>query len=98
MKTIFSTFLLWFMFEICSSERRLPFARFPSIISRDSEPRRFEAYADNGGTVVGLSGSDFCILAADTRLSEQHMIRSRNISRVFQVSLFLGCFLSSYTD
>ncbi len=31
----------------------------------------FEPYKDNSGTVVGIAGKTFCILAADSRLSEQ---------------------------
>ena len=37
--------------------------------------------------MVGIAGSDFCLIAADTRLAatEQYFIRSRNTSRVFEV-------------
>ena len=41
----------------------------------------FDPYVDNGGTVVGLAGKDYCIIASDTRLSEQYTIRSRSVSR-----------------
>lgn len=54
---------------------------------------KFDPYVDNGGTVVGLAGRDFVILAADTRLSDQYTIRSRSISRIFEVDnglLFSG--------
>ena len=44
--------------------------------------REFNPYADNSGTVVGLAGRDFCILAADTRFSEGYFIRSRSLRRV----------------
>jgi 20S proteasome alpha/beta subunit len=56
------------------------------IIALGAE-RKFEPYADDGGTVVGIAGSDFCLIAADTRLAatEQYFIRSRNTSRVFEV-------------
>jgi 20S proteasome subunit beta 6 len=46
---------------------------------------KFDPYADNGGTIIGLAGKDFCIMAADTRLSDQYMIRSRSISRLFEI-------------
>lgn len=54
---------------------------------------KFDPYVDNGGTVVGLAGKDFVILAADTRLSDQYTIRSRSITRIFEVDdglLFSG--------
>jgi 20S proteasome alpha/beta subunit len=46
---------------------------------------KFDPYVDNGGTVVCVAGKDYCIIAADTRLSDQYMIRSRRISRIFEV-------------
>ena len=45
----------------------------------------FEPYKDNSGTVVGIAGHDFCLLAADSRLSEQYLIHSRNYSRILTV-------------
>lgn len=48
-------------------------------------PNEFDPYRDNGGTIVGLAGADYCIIAADTRLSDGYMIRSRNICRLFEV-------------
>jgi 20S proteasome subunit beta 6 len=47
---------------------------------------KFEPYSDNGGTIVGLAGSSYCIVACDTRLSDQFLIRSRNHCRVFELS------------
>ena len=49
----------------------------------------FDPYVDHGGTVVGLAGRDFCVLASDTRLSQGYMIHSRNHSRILEVSS--GC-------
>lgn len=46
---------------------------------------KFDPYADNGGGIVGLAGPDYCLIAADTRLSENYMIRSRLTSRIYQV-------------
>lgn len=45
----------------------------------------FDPYVDHGGTVVGLAGRNFCILAADSRLSQAHMIHSRNHSRLLAI-------------
>ncbi|CAM9111636.1 unnamed protein product [Pylaiella littoralis] len=46
----------------------------------------FEPYANNGGTVVAVAGRDFCIIAADSRLSDGYTILSRNVSRVHRLS------------
>jgi hypothetical protein len=40
---------------------------------------------DNGGTVVALAGDGYCLIAADTRLSEGYQIQSRNVSRIMKV-------------
>lgn len=47
----------------------------------------FDPYVDNGGTIVAVAGIDYCIIASDTRLSESYLIKSRNIPRLFEVSL-----------
>jgi hypothetical protein len=48
----------------------------------------FEPYADNGGTVVGIAGRDYCMIAADTRLADGYGISSRNISRIYKARAF----------
>jgi len=45
----------------------------------------FDPYIDHGGTVLGLAGHNYVIMASDKRLSEQYMIRSRNVSRIMQI-------------
>lgn len=45
---------------------------------------------DNGGTVLALAGPDYCVLAADTRLSSDYRIRSRNVTRLFEVRNEVG--------
>ena len=46
---------------------------------------KFEPYADNGGTIAAIAGPSYCILAADTRLSDGYIIRSRDIVRLFEL-------------
>lgn len=46
-----------------------------------------ELVEDNGGTVLALAGPDYCVLAADTRLSSEYRIRTRNVTRLFEVWL-----------
>lgn len=41
---------------------------------------------DNGGTILALAGPDYCIVGADTRLSSDYRIRTRNVSRLMEVS------------
>lgn len=53
----------------------------------------FSPYAMNGGTVLGLSGEDYAIIASDTRLSEGFTIHTRNSPKSYKVtdSTVLGC-------
>ncbi|CAM9934577.1 unnamed protein product [Scytosiphon promiscuus] len=46
----------------------------------------FEPYANNGGTVVAVAGRDYCIIAADSRLSDGYTILSRDVTRVHRLS------------
>jgi 20S proteasome alpha/beta subunit len=55
-----------------------------SLLQQES---KFDPYKDNGGTVVGIAGKDYCIIASDSRLSEKYLIRSRNVSRIFEVRI-----------
>ena len=45
-----------------------------------------EMVEDNGGTILALAGPDYCIVGADTRLSSDYRIRTRNVSRLMEVS------------
>eukprot|EP00051_Salpingoeca_urceolata_P027281 m.480796 g.480796 ORF g.480796 m.480796 type:complete len:216 (-) comp21955_c0_seq1:62-709(-) len=53
---------------------------------------RFEPYSQNGGTVVGIAGDDFAVIASDTRLSEDYSIHSRNSTKIHELtdSMVLG--------
>ncbi|KAI3405522.2 PRE7 [Candida oxycetoniae] len=46
---------------------------------------RFNPYSDNGGTVLGIAGEDFAVLAGDTRQVEGYSIQSRYEPRVHNV-------------
>eukprot|EP00730_Choanoeca_flexa_P008662 TRINITY_DN12517_c2_g8_i2.p1 TRINITY_DN12517_c2_g8~~TRINITY_DN12517_c2_g8_i2.p1 ORF type:complete len:178 (+),score=21.77 TRINITY_DN12517_c2_g8_i2:238-771(+) len=54
---------------------------------------RFDPYAQNGGTVLGIAGEDYALIASDTRLSEGYEIHSRNSPKCFQLAphTVLGC-------
>jgi len=47
---------------------------------------RFSPYAMFGGTVVGIAGEDYAIIASDTRLAERFYIHSRNLPKTYQLS------------
>jgi len=53
----------------------------------------FNPYQDNGGNVVAVSGNDYCVIAADTRLSVGFSIISRNTSKVSKLTE--NCYLLS---
>lgn len=44
---------------------------------------RFNPYSDNGGTILGIAGKDFAVLAGDTRHTSGYSINSRYESKVF---------------
>lgn len=46
----------------------------------------FSPYTDNGGTVVGISGKDYVVIASDTRLSTGYQIYDRNQPKLFQLT------------
>eukprot|EP00930_Biecheleria_cincta_P029744 TRINITY_DN2065_c0_g3_i1.p1 TRINITY_DN2065_c0_g3~~TRINITY_DN2065_c0_g3_i1.p1 ORF type:complete len:220 (-),score=45.45 TRINITY_DN2065_c0_g3_i1:165-824(-) len=59
---------------------------------------RWSPYADNGGTCLGVSGDDYVVLAADTRLSSGYKIHTRNCSKVTQLTdkvLICSCGMKS---
>eukprot|EP00826_Nyctotherus_ovalis_P000364 TRINITY_DN0_c3954_g1_i1.p1 TRINITY_DN0_c3954_g1~~TRINITY_DN0_c3954_g1_i1.p1 ORF type:complete len:235 (+),score=81.98 TRINITY_DN0_c3954_g1_i1:37-705(+) len=46
----------------------------------------FNPYVDNGGTVIAISGKDFCLLGGDTRISQDYNILSRTTSKITQLT------------
>ncbi|EFA84780.1 proteasome subunit beta type 1 [Heterostelium album PN500] len=48
---------------------------------------RFEPYVDNGGTVLAIAGSDYCVIAGDTRMSDGgYGIQTRQYTKIFQLT------------
>lgn len=43
------------------------------------------SYTDNGGSTLGITGSDFAILAGDTRSTSGYNINSRMVPKVFKI-------------
>lgn len=58
-----------------------------------AKKHRFNPYSDNGGSVLAISGDEFCVIGADTRLSSGYQINTRNQEKLFQLSdkTILGC-------
>merc|ERR1712070_185929 len=54
---------------------------------------QFNPYQNNEGTVLAITGTDFCIAACDTRISNGYSILSRNHSKT--TKLTDNCVLTS---
>merc|ERR1711943_169683 len=64
-------------------------ARMPwedASVAGEPSQRQFSAYEYNGGTCVAVAGDDYCIVAADTRLSRGYSILSRQCPKVTQLT------------
>ncbi|XP_030371106.1 proteasome subunit beta type-1-like [Scaptodrosophila lebanonensis] len=46
----------------------------------------FSPYESNGGSIVGIAGDDFAVIAGDTRLSSGYNIHSSTQSKLFQLA------------
>ncbi|KAF2073677.1 hypothetical protein CYY_005027 [Polysphondylium violaceum] len=66
----------------------LKLSPFPTLEKQmPIEHGRFEAYVDNGGTVLAVGGPDYCVIAGDTRMSDGgYGIQTRKYTKIFQLT------------
>lgn len=50
-----------------------------------SIPLTLPSYADNGGSTLGITGSNFAVLAGDTRSTSGYSINSRFVPKLFRI-------------
>lgn len=50
------------------------------------KPYDFQPYESNGGSIVAIAGNGFAVIAADTRLSSDYTIHTRNQNKLFPLT------------
>lgn len=70
--------------SICPS--RVPAADNEVQAARPLQRATWSPYDDNGGTVLAIAGSDYCIVAGSTRMSTGYSILTRERTKLNQIS------------
>jgi len=61
------------------------FNQAPSTATAGNKEHAFYPYTDNGGSTLAISGSDFTIIAGDTRSTSGYNINTRYSPKVFKI-------------
>ncbi|KAK2962275.1 putative Proteasome subunit beta type-1 [Blattamonas nauphoetae] len=55
--------------------------------NKEAKKNEWEPYIDNAGTCLGFTGEDYCVIAADTRCSnDSYQILSRHVTKITKVT------------
>ena len=60
------------------------------------QQRQFNPYSENGGTILAIAGSDFSVIAGDTRQTEGFNIQTRYAPKVFRLCVHRGVYPSTF--
>ncbi len=58
---------------------------FSNLPQSQPTQHAFSPYDDNGGTVLGIAGADYVVLASDTRMTSGYNINTRYAPKVFDL-------------
>jgi len=61
------------------------FSQAPTVAADGAKQHSFYPYTDNGGSTLGITGADFCILAGDTRSTSGYNINTRYEPKLFKI-------------
>ncbi|QPG77289.1 Proteasome subunit beta type-6 [Brettanomyces nanus] len=70
---------------MCSTQKSLMATEYSTEVRMEPIEHRFNPYQDNGGTILGIAGEDFAVLAGDTRQTVGYSIDSRYEPKVHDV-------------
>jgi hypothetical protein len=59
----------------------------PNSFAGPTQRQHFYPYEVNGGSILAISGADFCVIASDTRQTRDYDIQTRYAPKVFRLSV-----------